>query len=68
MCIHEASFTDYTANSIMVVLPKARTVNYERSRDDGLLLIFTPKLGMMLAKRLPGHTGNSRRQVYLVQT
>ena len=35
----------YTANSIKVVLPKALTVNYERARDDGLLLVFTPKLG-----------------------
>ena len=33
-----------TANSIKVVLPKALTVNYERTRDDGLWLIFTSKL------------------------
>ena len=31
----------FTANSVKVVLPKARTVNHERARDDGLLLIFT---------------------------
>ena len=29
----------YTANSINVVLSKAQTLNYERVRDDGLLLI-----------------------------
>ena len=43
---------EYTANSIKVVLPEALTVNYERARDDGLLLIFTPKLGIMSTKHL----------------
>ena len=42
----------YTANSITVVLSKAPTANYERTRDDGLLLIVTSKLGIMLAKHL----------------
>ena len=29
----------YTADSIKVVFPKAKTVNYERASDDGLWLI-----------------------------
>ena len=57
----------FTANSIKVVLPKALTVNYECTRDDGLLLIFTPKLGIMSAKHLRDHIGNLRRQIYLLQ-
>ena len=45
-------------NSIKVVLSKALTVNYERAREDWLLLIFTPKLGIMWAKHLRDHIGN----------
>ena len=56
-----------TANSIKVVLPKARTVNHERAMDGGLLLIFTPKLGIMSMKHLRGHIGNLRWQIYLLQ-
>ena len=37
----------YTANSIEVALPKVLTVSYELARDDGLLLIFTSKLGII---------------------
>ena len=40
------------ANSMKVALPKVLTVNYERARDDGLLLIFTYKLGIISAKHL----------------
>ena len=43
--------TMYTANSVKVVLQKAYTVNYERARDDGLLLIFTSKHGITTLKR-----------------
>ena len=36
-----ASFGDvYTVISIKVVLPKVQTVNYERSKDSGLLLFL----------------------------
>ena len=59
--------TSYTANSIKVVLSKPLIVNYERSRDDGLLLIFPFKHGIMSAKHLRGHMGNLRRQIYLLQ-
>ena len=45
----------YTANSIKVVLPNVRNVNYERAKDDRLLLIFTPKFGIMSTKHLRGH-------------
>ena len=55
-----------TANSIKVVLPKAWTVDWERARDDGLLLIFTAKLGIMSTKILRGHIGNLQRQMYLL--
>ena len=39
------------------------TVNalYELVRDDGLLLIFTSKLGIISLKQHRRHTGNSRR-------
>ena len=60
-------FNSVTANSIKVVLPKASTVNYERARDDGLLLIFTPKLGIVSLKHLRDHIGNLRRQIYLLE-
>ena len=57
----------YTANSIKVFLPKAWTVGYERAEDDGLLLIFTPKLGIMSTKHLGGHIGNLWRLIYLLK-
>ena len=38
----------YTTNSIKVVFPKAKTVNYECARDDGLLFIFALILGKLL--------------------
>ena len=37
---------------IYQMFPTALNVNYERSRNDGLLLIFTLKLGIMSAKHL----------------
>ena len=49
------------------VLPKARTADYERARDNGLLLIFTPKLRIMSKKHLGGHIGNLQRQIPLLQ-
>ena len=60
-------FHQCTANSIKVVLPKADTVNYERTRDDGLLLIFTSKLGIVSYKPHREHIGNLLRQIYLLQ-
>ena len=33
-------FTYYTFNSIKVVFPEAQTVNYERPRDDGIVVYF----------------------------
>ena len=56
----------YTANLLKLVLPKALNVNYERAKDNEFLLIFTLKLGIMLAKHLRDHIGNLRRQIHLV--
>ena len=65
--IHELVSNSDTANSIKIVLPQALTVNYERARDDGLLLIFTPKLGIMSGQHLRGHIGNLRWPIYFLQ-
>ena len=67
MYIYGKYHVRYTVNSIKVALPKALTVNYERAKDDGLLLVFNPKLRNMLAKHLRGHIGNLRWQIYLLQ-
>ena len=42
----------YIANSIKVVFPKEKSVNYERTRVDGLLLIFTYEVGILLGKHI----------------
>ena len=47
----------YTAISIKVVHPKAKTVNYERTGDDGLMLIFSSKLGIISLKQ---HVGTQK--------
>ena len=40
--------------------------NYERSRDDELMLIFTSKLGIISLKQHRGYIVNLRQQVYLL--
>ena len=50
--------TEYTANPIKVVLPKALTVNYEHTRNGGLSFIFTFKHGIISLKHYRGHIGN----------
>ena len=52
MSFRLSAVCSFTANSIKVVLPKAQTVNYERAGDDGLLPIFTSKLGIISLKQL----------------
>ena len=54
-------------NKGLTVLAKAQALNNERVRDDGLLLIFTSKLGIISLKQHRGHIGNLRRQIYLLQ-
>ena len=51
-------YTVYTANSIKVALPKSQTVNYERSRRDSLLLVFTSKRGFISLKQHQGTIAN----------
>ena len=48
---HFRRSVEYTAISIKFVLPKAQTVNYERSTEDELMLIFTSKLGIISLKQ-----------------
>ena len=45
----------------LMCLPRAGTVNYVRARDDGFLLIFTSKFGIISFKRHRGHIGDLRR-------
>ena len=54
-------------SQLSVRFHRAWTVNYEHARDDGLLLIFTSKLGIISLKQHRGHIGNLRRQTYLLQ-
>ena len=51
-------YTVYTANSIKVALPKSQTVNRERSKSDGLSLVFTSKHGIISLKQPQGTTAN----------
>ena len=48
---------------LKVVLP----VNYERARDNGLLLFLTTKLGIITWKQDRAHIGNVLRLIYLLQ-
>ena len=57
-----------TAISIKVVLQKPSTVNYDRARDDRLMLSFTFKLGIIFLKQHGGHIGNLLRQMYLLKS
>ena len=41
----------------------SKSVDCERAKDDGLLLIFTSKLGITSLKQHRGHIGNLRRQI-----
>ena len=63
---HIPIISEYEYENEFETVDPIATVSYECARDDGLMFIFTSKLGIISLKLHQGHIGNLGRQIHLL--